>query len=488
MYGERCKFAHPADERVYGGAAAAAEEGGGDSPSFGGRVRRRVKKRGRCGLLRRFLLDVFGLDALRRGPVLDVGGGKGELSFELENLNDVRCVVVDPTTVRLSKLKHKLASGWYHRTLPLQGYNTAPTPPPVTRRRLGRTRRSKQGDEAEAPVEEKASEREKREEEEEEEEEEEADEDAGWTPRAPLHWRMLWCPDLWEATIGEEDLGVGRVALHRAWSAAQTVRFFESGSGVKRVGNGGVSGCGQNERRADEGDEGGGHDAASHLITRALRGLRLAARGEDASEREPARREEDDLNASERTRDVANGVTHCPADCEGDEDADEENGDGDFGTRGIRDDGEGEGECECDGCGGDFGVLGDDREDVQRRRQGTSEEREACDDAPPRLDVVRRALLGCSAVVGMHSDQATEWIVDFALKHDKAFAVVPCCVCPSVFPRRRTPAGGAVISHDDFVEYLVGKAEPGKIQVARLGFEGKDTVVYSTGSSAMNRN
>lgn len=50
-----------------------------------------------------------------------------------------------------------------------------------------------------------------------------------------------------------------------------------------------------------------------------------------------------------------------------------------------------------------------------------------------------------AAVVGMHSDQATEWIVDFALANNKPFAVVPCCVCPTVFPRRRTPAGDPVV-------------------------------------------
>lgn len=50
-----------------------------------------------------------------------------------------------------------------------------------------------------------------------------------------------------------------------------------------------------------------------------------------------------------------------------------------------------------------------------------------------------------SLSVGMHSDQATEWIVDFALARGKPFAVVPCCVCPSVFPSRRTPAGDPVV-------------------------------------------
>ena len=85
----------------------------------------------------------------------------------------------------------------------------------------------------------------------------------------------------------------------------------------------------------------------------------------------------------------------------------------------------------------------------------------------------------CSLVVGMHSDQATEWIVDFALSRRKRFAVVPCCVCPTFFPGRRTETGDPVISHKDFVKYLVGKGEPGMVKTKSLGFEGKDVVVYS---------
>ena len=46
-------------------------------------------------------------------------------------------------------------------------------------------------------------------------------------------------------------------------------------------------------------------------------------------------------------------------------------------------------------------------------------------------------LLNCSVIVGMHPDQATEAIVDAALRADRPFAVVPCCVYPTLFPRRR---------------------------------------------------
>ena len=37
-----------------------------------------------------------------------------------------------------------------------------------------------------------------------------------------------------------------------------------------------------------------------------------------------------------------------------------------------------------------------------------------------------------------------------------------------------------MITHDDFVAYLTRKGEDGEIASARLGFEGKDVVVYST--------
>ena len=46
--------------------------------------------------------------------------------------------------------------------------------------------------------------------------------------------------------------------------------------------------------------------------------------------------------------------------------------------------------------------------------------------APTAMEVCT-ILQGCSAVVGMHPDAATESIVDFALAAGKPVAVVPCC-------------------------------------------------------------
>ena len=40
-------------------------------------------------------------------------------------------------------------------------------------------------------------------------------------------------------------------------------------------------------------------------------------------------------------------------------------------------------------------------------------------------------------IIGMHPDQATEPIIDMALKYQKPFAVVPCCVFAHENPHRR---------------------------------------------------
>jgi len=42
-----------------------------------------------------------------------------------------------------------------------------------------------------------------------------------------------------------------------------------------------------------------------------------------------------------------------------------------------------------------------------------------------------------SLIVGLHADGATEAVVDVALRCNKPFVVVPCCVFPSLFPERR---------------------------------------------------
>jgi len=67
-----------------------------------------------------------------------------------------------------------------------------------------------------------------------------------------------------------------------------------------------------------------------------------------------------------------------------------------------------------------------------------------------------------SIVLGLHPDQATGSIVDCALEYSKPFAVVPCCVFPSLFPHRTLKNGEKVKTREQLILYLCEKDE--KIQ------------------------
>ncbi|RUS22166.1 hypothetical protein BC937DRAFT_90121 [Endogone sp. FLAS-F59071] len=85
----------------------------------------------------------------------------------------------------------------------------------------------------------------------------------------------------------------------------------------------------------------------------------------------------------------------------------------------------------------------------------------------------------CSVLIGMHPDQATEPIVDVALRLDKPFAVVPCCVFGHENRHRRLKDGGKVVTTEEFVKFLVEKKEG--VKTEWLGFEGSNSVVYIGG-------
>ena len=85
----------------------------------------------------------------------------------------------------------------------------------------------------------------------------------------------------------------------------------------------------------------------------------------------------------------------------------------------------------------------------------------------------------CSVIIGMHPDYATEFIIDFALKYDKPFAVLPCCVFPKSFPHRKLKNGKKVTQYDDFCNYLTEKHEKIK-QFTLTLMGGKNKVIYWT--------
>ena len=88
-----------------------------DQPRRIGTWKRRVtRKSGKASIFRRWLIDNFGLDLLSSGSgILDVAGGKGEVAFELVNLNRIPTTVVDPRILDLSSYKRKFEFGIFWR-------------------------------------------------------------------------------------------------------------------------------------------------------------------------------------------------------------------------------------------------------------------------------------------------------------------------------------------------------------------------------------
>lgn len=97
---------------------------------------------------------------------------------------------------------------------------------------------------------------------------------------------------------------------------------------------------------------------------------------------------------------------------------------------------------------------------------------------------------GCSLIVGLHPDQATDSIVEVAIEFGKPFAVVPCCVFPKLFPHRRIVCDAVssddgdicktrpVLNRADLCEYFRAKC-PESASVVRLRMSGANHVVSS---------
>ena len=79
--------------------------------------------------------------------------------------------------------------------------------------------------------------------------------------------------------------------------------------------------------------------------------------------------------------------------------------------------------------------------------------------------------------LGLHPDEATEVIIDTALRFDIPFAVIPCCVFSALFPERRLKSGGEPTSYEDFCLYLAEKSD--RIQTCQIPFLGRNTVLFT---------
>ena len=85
----------------------------------------------------------------------------------------------------------------------------------------------------------------------------------------------------------------------------------------------------------------------------------------------------------------------------------------------------------------------------------------------------------CKILVGMHPDEATEAIIDLSQRlGDVPFALLPCCVMPSLFPTRRQRHGDPVRSYRTFCQYLVDKGEKYKYNETHLPFDGRNKIIY----------
>ena len=87
-------------------------------------------------------------------------------------------------------------------------------------------------------------------------------------------------------------------------------------------------------------------------------------------------------------------------------------------------------------------------------------------------------LAGCTAIVALHPDEATEAAVDAAVARRVPFVVVPCCVFARLFPARHTPSGTPVRNRAELIEHL--RAKHPAIRTAQLPFGGANTVVFAT--------
>jgi len=109
-YGELCFYLHPVE------GLEELRKQLPDRKRIGSWKRSKLRNSSKVGSFRRWLLDHFSLDELAAGTgILDIAGGKGELAFELANLNKLPTTVVDPRPLELSSYRRKLLYSIYWR-------------------------------------------------------------------------------------------------------------------------------------------------------------------------------------------------------------------------------------------------------------------------------------------------------------------------------------------------------------------------------------
>ncbi|CAE8719908.1 unnamed protein product, partial [Polarella glacialis] len=312
-----------------------------------GERRKVVRKGSRVSVVRRFLIDSFGLELLRAGRgVLDVAGGGGDLAFELLNLNGIEATCIDPRPPGLAKSIKMWERGLYWRN-------------PVWRKWNG-----------------------------------ESPQDGIPPPQSPQHAQLLFCDETTSWAREVANSGGKLSAKSLAW-LSRTLEETKQLSWTAGAFHEDGERSGQSD---NDGPDSVPHRPPSFYPTH-LRNLPCleTAPFEGKSE------------ATSPADDLCDQLDKLSCDTRVSTDSTQ--------AAGIPDD-------------VDAGIA----------------------------RTVADVFTGCSAVVGIHPDQAAGHIVEFAVATRKPFLVVPCCVYSSAFPKRMLPDGQLVKTWEQFIEYLMSLA------------------------------
>jgi len=81
-----------------------------------------------------------------------------------------------------------------------------------------------------------------------------------------------------------------------------------------------------------------------------------------------------------------------------------------------------------------------------------------------------------SLIIGMHPDEATDYIIDIAAKNNKKFAVVPFCVFPKIFTGRFLKNGEFVSDYPKYIKFIQEKVPEHKVHF--LEIVGRNKIIY----------
>ena len=386
---------------------------------------------------RQFLIDLFGRERLRCGAgVLDVAGGKGELSFQLTRLNYIPCTLVDPRPRYIKDLwvmQKRLCLGGFHNNLQYLKYVDSPRP----------------GDDS---VENNDLQDHKREEEPSMVcKQEEANESSALTSSAEESNRIR---DMNLAPSSDKGKAREKRPIARIVTPEMAAACDASSMRVRHL-----------RLFVDEGLRDAvlaGEETFVKFyreMRRAMERVRfgdkglMMVRGDGSALRVQASNE---------------GIRKSAQVIEAGEAEAREAG-GDQGTLSLQG-------AIPTGCG--FDMAGKRMIYPRIARTESEDKREVSDNGWPGEDPSRafHALVNASVWVGLHPDQALGDMVDLALALQKPFAVVPCCVYSRQYQSRKIGKGRPVKSYDDLVEWVRQKDK--RIRVSSLPFEGKNTVLF----------